>query len=90
MFWAPNSAWADVTAVVGGWTPYWPTDPTTVDLVGLSYYHYGGHDRQNLMPTTGEAQQVLGEFDKMYGSGAGKPVVLAETAASYVRLSSYT
>lgn len=83
MFWAPNSAWAAVDQIVGGWTPYWP-DPSTVDIVGLSYYHYGGHDRNNLMPDAGEAKQVLGEFDSLFGSGKGKPVVLAETAASYV------
>ncbi|KAL7004882.1 hypothetical protein EMMF5_005615 [Cystobasidiomycetes sp. EMM_F5] len=82
MFWAPNSAWAAVDQIVGGWTPYWP-DPSTVDIVGLSYYHYGGHDRNNLMPDAGEAKQVLGEFDSLFGSGKGKPVVLAETAASY-------
>lgn len=64
MLWSPNERYADPTSVYGGYTPYWP-DPSTVDIVGLSFYHYGTQARLNNLPVPGEALDVMSEFDSV-------------------------
>lgn len=86
MMWAPNARFGDSTdSVRGGYTPYWP-GREFVDIAGLSYYHFGGTKRKNLVPESNEAIEKVKEFADIYGSeGEGKPIVLAETAAPYTR-----
>ncbi|PLW12059.1 hypothetical protein PCANC_17652 [Puccinia coronata f. sp. avenae] len=86
MLWAPNSGFGkDHDALLGGYTKYWPGGEL-VDMIGLSFYHYGGHERANVIPAPTEALDTINEFVKLFGSKThDRPVVLAETAASYTR-----
>lgn len=86
MLWAPNSGFGDTPdALLGGYTKYWPGGEL-VDMIGLSFYHYGGHERANVLPTPTEAEDTIKEFVRLFGSkNHDRPVVLAETAASYTR-----
>jgi len=87
MLWSPNSLFADggnVNAVRGGWAPYFP-GKNWVDLTGLSFYHYGGFERNNILPAKNAAVDQIKKFDSLYGSKIGKYVVLSETSASYAR-----
>ncbi|WAQ84961.1 hypothetical protein PtA15_5A534 [Puccinia triticina] len=86
MLWAPNSGFGkDQDALLGGYTKYWPGGEW-VDMIGLSFYHYGGHERANVLPYPTEAQDTIKDFVKLFGSKTHDlPVVLAETAASYTR-----
>ncbi|KAA1109659.1 hypothetical protein PGTUg99_030160 [Puccinia graminis f. sp. tritici] len=86
MLWAPNSGFGkDQDALLGGYTKYWPGGEW-VDMIGLSFYHYGGHERANVLPSPTEAQDTIKDFVKLFGSkNHDRPVVLAETAASYTR-----
>lgn len=84
MNWSPNARFADsLSDTRGGYTQYWP-GKQYVDMVGLSYYHYGGYERLNQVPSPGEALGVLSEFDRLYSSAQGLPMILSETSASYV------
>ncbi|KAK9900271.1 glycoside hydrolase family 26 protein [Cystobasidium minutum MCA 4210] len=87
MLWSPNSMYNNdnnISDPHGGYTPYWP-GKDNVDIVGLSFYHYGGFERLNNWPTPGEALRVMQEFDQLYGSAQEKPVILSETAAAFTR-----
>ncbi|KAG0142614.1 hypothetical protein CROQUDRAFT_673444 [Cronartium quercuum f. sp. fusiforme G11] len=84
MLWAPNSRFAEVNEPHGGYNLYWP-GPQYVDIVGLSFYHYGGHGRTNVLPPTQHAISVLKNFSDLFSTPFNIPVVLAETAASYTR-----
>ncbi|KAI9620716.1 hypothetical protein KEM48_008066 [Puccinia striiformis f. sp. tritici PST-130] len=86
MLWAPNSGFGKGNdALLGGYARYWPGDEW-VDMIGLSFYHYGGLERVNVLPAPTEAQDTIKEFAKLYGSkNHDRPVVLAETAAAYTR-----
>lgn len=87
MMWAPNARFGkSVHSITGGYTPYWPGGEY-VDIAALSYYHFGGTKRKNIVPQDDEAVDKIQEFAKIYGSeGEGKPIVLAETSAPYTRL----
>jgi len=83
MLWAPNVAFGPyVDSIRGGYSRYWP-GADTVDISGLSFYHFGGEARLNVLPRPGEALEKIKQFADLYGSGQGKPVVLAETGAAY-------
>lgn len=82
MLWSPNSLMGDVNGL-GGYTQYWPASDT-VDIVGLSFYAYGGHERLNIMPDTTGSLNIMKQFNNMYASPKNLPFVLSETAASYV------
>lgn len=87
MVWSPNSLFnndGDIHSLYGGYTPYWP-GPENVDIVGLSFYHYGGFERLNNWPKVAEAQRVMVLFDSLFGSAQHKPMILSETAAAYTR-----
>lgn len=89
MLWAPNEMYANdysVDNIYGGYTPYWP-GAESVDIVGLSFYHYGTQARLNNMPNAGEAANVISVFDSLYASGQNRSMVLAETGAAYVSAS---
>jgi len=87
MMWAPNARFGNsIDSVHGGYTQYWPGGKY-VDIAALSYYHFGGTRRQNIVPKEKQALEKLQEFAKLYGSeGEGKPIVVAETSAPYTRL----
>ncbi|MBW0520123.1 hypothetical protein O181_059838 [Austropuccinia psidii MF-1] len=83
MLWAPNSAFGEsLDSVRGGYTKYWP-GADTVDISGLSFYHYGGFERLNVLLAPGEAVSKIKEFAQLYGSAQNRPVILSETGASY-------
>ncbi|OAV91823.1 hypothetical protein PTTG_07558 [Puccinia triticina 1-1 BBBD Race 1] len=83
MLWAPNVAFGSYNdSIRGGYSRYWP-GADTVDISGLSFYHFGGERRLNVLPQPGEALEKIQEFSELYGAGQGKPVVLAETGAAY-------
>ncbi|OAV99205.1 hypothetical protein PTTG_00018 [Puccinia triticina 1-1 BBBD Race 1] len=85
MLWSPNAMFGHgVGERRGGYSPYWP-DPSTVDICGLSFYHWGIADkRTNVKPTRQEAIRKLYEFAQIYGrNGWNKPIIVAETAACY-------
>ncbi|CAH7668552.1 family 26 glycoside hydrolase [Phakopsora pachyrhizi] len=85
MLWSPNAMFGrSVHDVHGGYTPYWP-GADVVDIAGISFYHWGDNSRRvNIAPTPQEAVQKLKDFSTLYGPGGwGKPIVVAETAASY-------
>ncbi|EFP91475.2 hypothetical protein PGT21_035337 [Puccinia graminis f. sp. tritici] len=83
MLWAPNVAFGSYEdSIRGGYSRYWP-GADTVDISGLSFYHFGGEDRLNVLPRPGEALEKIQEFSQLYGAGQGKPIVLAETGAAY-------
>uniref|UniRef100_A0A0S1MJB9 GH26 domain-containing protein n=1 Tax=Phakopsora pachyrhizi TaxID=170000 RepID=A0A0S1MJB9_PHAPC len=86
MMWAPNARFGkSVNSVKGGYSPYWPGSQY-VDIAALSYYHFGGPSRLNIVPAQNEAIEKLKEFSKLYGyRGKGKPIVLAETSAPFTR-----
>ncbi|CAD6574533.1 MAG: hypothetical protein CYPHOPRED_005448 [Cyphobasidiales sp. Tagirdzhanova-0007] len=87
MLWSPNSLFAtnnETSNAIGGYDPYWP-DPDSVDLVGLSFYHYGSQQRLNNLPDPDEAWLTMNRFDALYGSGQNKSFVLSETGAAYTR-----
>lgn len=85
MNWSPNSYFGQsLDDPHGGYTQYWP-GKQYVDMVGISFYHYGGQERQNIMPAYHEAFDKITQFDKLYASGQGLPMILSETGASYVR-----
>ncbi|MBW0470938.1 hypothetical protein O181_010653 [Austropuccinia psidii MF-1] len=86
MMWSPNVRFgASVDSIKGGYTPYWPGSDY-VDIAGLSYYHFGGRERNNILPEATAAINNISEFANLYGlKGEGKPIVLAETAAPYTR-----
>lgn len=84
MNWSPNSFFGEtLDSVHGGYTPYWPGQDY-VDMVGISWYHYGGQERLNVLPEAGVALAKMKQFDYLYGSGQGLPLVLSETSAAYV------
>ncbi|KAA1109603.1 hypothetical protein PGTUg99_025701 [Puccinia graminis f. sp. tritici] len=87
MMWAPNARFGDsVDSTKGGYTQYWPGSDY-VDIAALSFYHFGGTRRRNLIPRENLALEKIQEFSKLYGSqGEGKPIVLAETSAPFTRL----
>ncbi|KNZ46187.1 hypothetical protein VP01_748g8 [Puccinia sorghi] len=66
MVWSPNAMFGNgIDEKRGGYTPYFP-DPQTVDMVGLSFYHWGkGAIRTNVKPTQAEAITKLYEFSKV-------------------------
>ncbi|OAV99942.1 hypothetical protein PTTG_09740 [Puccinia triticina 1-1 BBBD Race 1] len=78
MLWAPNSGFsADQDALLGGYAKYWPGGEW-VDMIG--------HERVNVLPSPTEAQDTIKDFVKLFGSkDHDRPLVLAETAASYTR-----
>ncbi|PLW20040.1 hypothetical protein PCANC_08470 [Puccinia coronata f. sp. avenae] len=85
MVWSPNARFGDsVDDVRGGYSPYFP-EVWSVDIVGISFYHWGnGPIRTNMKPTQEEAITKLYEFAKIYGPGGWNfPVIIAETAACY-------
>ncbi|KAG0144703.1 hypothetical protein CROQUDRAFT_708484 [Cronartium quercuum f. sp. fusiforme G11] len=85
MLWSPNALFGNsVDDKHGGYTPYWPGS-STVDIVGVSFYHWGRADKRvNVIPTDDEVVGKIHQLNELYGSkGEGKPVVIAETAASY-------
>ncbi|PLW45216.1 hypothetical protein PCASD_04001 [Puccinia coronata f. sp. avenae] len=83
MLWAPNVGFGPyVDSIRGGYSRYWP-GADSVDISGLSFYHFGGEDRLNVLPRPGEALEKIKQFADLYGSGQGKPVILAETGAAY-------
>lgn len=83
MLWAPNSLFGDsVDSTRGGYTSYWP-GPETVDITGISFYHYGGFERNNVLPEPEEALQKIQQFAELFARPYNKSVVLAETGASY-------
>jgi len=85
MLWSPNTIFSpggNISDPNGGWQPYFP-GKDYVDLTGLSLYHFGGGDRNNVDPVKNEAFDVLDKFDKNYGSKIRKYMVLSETSASY-------
>ncbi|EGG10145.1 uncharacterized protein MELLADRAFT_60617 [Melampsora larici-populina 98AG31] len=85
LMWAPNSKFGHVDAVHGGYNQYWP-GAHYVDIVGLSFYHYGGHARLNVVPQPGEALETMKYFADLFSiPNEYKPFVLAETGASYTR-----
>lgn len=85
LMWAPNSRFADIDSPHGGYNPYWP-GAHYVDITGLSFYHYGGHDRLNVVPAQGEALETMKYFADLFSTPYEyKPFVLAETGASYTR-----
>ncbi|KAL7006543.1 hypothetical protein EMMF5_003964 [Cystobasidiomycetes sp. EMM_F5] len=87
MLWAPNEMYAssnDTWDTRGGYSGYWP-GANMVDIVGLSFYHYGTQARLNNLPPDDEALKVMNRFDKLFGSVQNRPFVLAETGASYTR-----
>ncbi|KAH9812121.1 glycoside hydrolase superfamily [Melampsora americana] len=85
LMWAPNSKFGHVDATHGGYNPYWP-GAAYVDIIGLSFYHYGGMDRLNTAPEPGEALKTMKYFADLFSTPNGnKPFVLAETGASYTR-----
>ncbi|KAK9900270.1 glycoside hydrolase family 26 protein [Cystobasidium minutum MCA 4210] len=92
LLWSPNSFFGGdgatdeemIAGKRGGWKPYYPGDDQ-VDIVGLSFYHYGGFERLNKRPADGAALKMMKAFDKLYGSAKGKPMVLSETGASFAR-----
>ncbi|KAG0140966.1 hypothetical protein CROQUDRAFT_664478 [Cronartium quercuum f. sp. fusiforme G11] len=84
MLWSPNSAFGKVNDIRGGYAKYWPGSKH-VDIIGLSFYHYGGYDRSNVMPTAREAQVLIKDFSDLYSKPHNLPVVLSETGASYTR-----
>ncbi|KAI9613736.1 hypothetical protein KEM48_003659 [Puccinia striiformis f. sp. tritici PST-130] len=83
MLWAPNVAFGTYEdSIRGGYSRYWP-GADTVDISGLSFYHFGGEARLNVLPRPGEVLEKLQQFSELYGTGQGKPIVLAETGAAY-------
>lgn len=86
MMWAPNARYGDsIHSIRGGYTPYWPGGDY-VDIAALSFYHFGGSSRKNVIPEPTQAVVKLKEFSKLYGmKGKQKPIVIAETSAPYTR-----
>ncbi|EGG09618.1 family 26 glycoside hydrolase [Melampsora larici-populina 98AG31] len=86
MMWAPNARYGDsIHSIRGGYTPYWPGGDY-VDIAALSFYHFGGSSRKNVIPEPTQAVEKLKEFSKLYGmKGKRKPIVIAETSAPYTR-----
>lgn len=85
MLWSPNAIFGDsIDSLKGGYTKYWPGSKY-VDIAGLSFYHWGkSYHRLNIAPDQDEVVGKIHEFNKLYGDGGeGKPIVIAETAASY-------
>jgi len=82
MLWSPNSPYSTDGAVKGGLTPYWP-GASYVDLVGMSFYSYGGQNRENIAPSPTFLSDTLTRLDRLYGSKQKKYMVLSETAAAY-------
>lgn len=87
MLWSPNSLYSNTgntSDIYGGYEPYWP-GAENVDIVGLSFYHYGGFERLNNWPRPDEARNVMTRFDQMFGSTQGIAFVLSETGAAWTR-----
>lgn len=82
MLWAPNSLFGGVNDVRGGYTPYWP-GAQYVDMLGLSFYHYGGFERNNVLPGPTMALDMIKQFSDLYSTPNNLPIVLSETGASY-------
>ena len=71
----------DIKQVHGGWTPYWPgknfvdlgeicsklpNNPRSETIsVGLSFYAYGGYERQNILPPKNMALNMIKNFDRV-------------------------
>ncbi|EGG09395.1 family 26 glycoside hydrolase [Melampsora larici-populina 98AG31] len=60
MLWAPNSLFGGLNDVKGGYTQYWP-GAQYVDMLGLSFYHYG-----DLYSTPNNLPIVLSETGASY------------------------
>ncbi|CAH7675238.1 glycoside hydrolase superfamily [Phakopsora pachyrhizi] len=84
MLWAPNSAFGENhDSIHGGYNPYWPGGDM-VDMIGLSFYHYGGFYRKNILPGPSEAFDTIKTFASLFGTKShDRPMVLAETSAAY-------
>ncbi|POW11435.1 hypothetical protein PSHT_08384 [Puccinia striiformis] len=85
MLWSPNAMFGDgPDKVRGGYTPYFP-EPWSVDICGLSFYHWGkGAERINKKPEPDEVVKKLADFARIYGpDGWNKPIIIAETAACF-------
>src|SRR5262249_47118980 len=78
MIWAPNH-------VTGGspasYMPWLPTDPSTIDVVGLDAYHFNS----NAGAETVSASEIQGYVGTIYPlvQQLNRPFILTETATSY-------
>ncbi|KAH9813258.1 hypothetical protein DFH28DRAFT_896981, partial [Melampsora americana] len=50
---------------------------------GLSFYHYGGFERKNVLPSPTMALDMIKQFSDLYSTPHNLPIVLSETGASY-------
>ncbi|POW07817.1 hypothetical protein PSTT_07996 [Puccinia striiformis] len=66
MLWSPNAMFGDgPDKVRGGYTPYFP-EPWSVDICGLSFYHWGkGAERTNMKPEPDEVVKKLADFARV-------------------------
>lgn len=86
MNWSPNSMLDTSVDDKKGYTMYFP-GAQYVDLVGLSWYHFGGQYRSNVLPDPGQAIGMMKQFDDIYGPGGyNLPFILSETGASYTTI----
>jgi len=87
MLWSPNEMYAydnSTATIQGGYEPYWP-GADNVDIVGLSFYHYGGWERLNILEDPNEATSVISRFYDLFAAPYNKHFVLSETGAAYTR-----
>lgn len=82
MVWSPNSRFGGVNDVHGGWNKYWP-GASYVDIVSISFYAYGGYERQNVQPGANDFLNMLLDFQKTIAAKYNKPILVSETAAAY-------